>query len=82
MKKAKCFIVKWIDVDGVRVGYLPLTQIPATSILRTALFSVEEYIPIEGNGIRGIYDKREYALEHMRLERIFRKDSQFKIIEI
>jgi len=69
------YIVVWQDaVNGLTIGYLPLNLIPEDSNLRGSLFSVGRHLQLECSaGLRGIYEERYLAEEHMRIEQNWRR---------
>lgn len=79
-RKRRLYIVCWDDANcdllgesvAPMIGYLPLNKIPETSFLRKAIFSADECLEFNGDALKGIYEKRKLADEHMRIEKTWR----------
>jgi hypothetical protein len=70
----------------IYIGFIQYREIPKSSILFRAL-QRGELAYNSGEGVDGIYYKRKYAVEHIRLEKRFRKAckqncGQYKITHI
>ncbi len=73
-RKNNLYIICWQSGHDKQliVGYLPLYEIPEDSILRDLIFDSNEVAPLENGGLRGIYEKKKYAVEHLRIEKKWR----------
>ena len=81
--KRKLYIVLWMDYyDGNTIGYLPFNQIPYHSILWKYIRTGEKVVEIDSNGIRGFYNDKELAEEHLKIEKKWRNNDHFKLIII
>ncbi len=80
MYTKEIYIILWQDAfNGLMIGYLPLNQIPKGSNLRDALFSTDHYLQIDfSNGLKGIYEERYLAEEHMSIEQNWRRQKGIK----
>lgn len=81
MYTEKIYIVIWQDrFNGIMIGYLPFDRIPQDSNLRHALFSPDYHLQIDSSGgLRGIYEERHLAAEHMRIESNWRNNPEREV---
>lgn len=80
-KENKLYLVMVKYRDGnTDIGYLPLLQIPAGSILWKAMRDPERNgFDLAAAGIRGIHYELDLAEEHLKLEQAWRKNSELKL---
>lgn len=60
------------DEEEIYIGFVPYRDIPKSSILFKAL-KRGELAYCNDSGVEGVYWDRRYAVEHIRLEKKFRK---------
>jgi len=78
-----CFTSKCKKSEtGILLGFLPLYYIPEGSILRSAIFSSSEMVDIHESGLLGIYQDKELAEEHLKLEKEWRQNDIVWLTEI
>ncbi len=64
------------EKERLDIGYLPFMQIPKESILREAIFSGDYDLTMKSGALLGIYQDKELADEHQKLESAWRTRDQ------
>lgn len=70
------------DKFGILLGFLPYENIPEGSIVREAIYSGLESIRTGEDGVTGVYQNKELAEEHLRLEKEWRRNDEVWMVII